>query len=78
MMLPFYLAAPEVENDRCSLNAFHGTRRAKKDGCWVATAPVSYPNKAYEDGKIHCTKEPYATIMKEKLTNLFSGRYNVS
>lgn len=30
MMLAFYLAATEVENDRRSLNIFHGTRRAKK------------------------------------------------
>lgn len=30
MMLAFYLAAPEVENDRRALNTFHGMRRAKK------------------------------------------------
>jgi hypothetical protein len=28
MMLAFYLAAPEVENDRRSLNVIHGMRRA--------------------------------------------------
>jgi len=32
MMLAFYLAAPEVENDRRALNVFHGMRRAKKKG----------------------------------------------
>ncbi|MGO4773556.1 hypothetical protein ACEN2I_18010 [Flavobacterium sp. W22_SRS_FK3] len=31
MMLAFYLAAPEVENDRRALNTFHGMRRAKKE-----------------------------------------------
>ncbi|ULT38442.1 hypothetical protein KRR40_25355 [Niabella defluvii] len=30
MMLAFYLAAPEVENDRRALNVFNGMRRAKK------------------------------------------------
>lgn len=32
MMLAFYLAAPEVENDRRELNTFFGMRRAKKEG----------------------------------------------
>ena len=32
MMLAFYLAAPEVENDRRALNTFHGMRRARKEG----------------------------------------------
>lgn len=32
MMLAFYLAAPEVENDRRALNVFYGMRRAKKKG----------------------------------------------
>ncbi|HYD90614.1 MAG TPA: recombinase family protein, partial [Flavobacterium sp.] len=30
MMLAFYLAAPEVENDRRALNVIYGMRRAKK------------------------------------------------
>lgn len=32
MMLAFYLAAPELENDRRALNTFHGMRRARKEG----------------------------------------------
>ncbi|WP_057938866.1 recombinase family protein [Algoriphagus resistens] len=36
MMLAFYLAAPEVENDRRALNTLQGMRREKKkDGTWV-------------------------------------------
>ncbi|WP_238381681.1 recombinase family protein [Mucilaginibacter pedocola] len=35
MMLAFYLAAPEVENDRRALNTFYGMRRAKKEGRWM-------------------------------------------
>ncbi|WP_313511899.1 recombinase family protein [Sphingobacterium sp.] len=35
IMLAFYLASPEVENDRRALNVFHGMRRAKKrDVIW--------------------------------------------
>jgi site-specific DNA recombinase len=32
MMLAFYLAAPEVENNRRALNVLHGMRRARKVG----------------------------------------------
>ena len=51
MMLAFYLAAPEVENDRRALNTFFGMRRAKKEGRWMATAPIGYINKVREDGR---------------------------
>ncbi len=44
IMLAFYLAAPEVENDRRALNVLVGMRRAKKEGRWVATAPKGYKN----------------------------------
>jgi DNA invertase Pin-like site-specific DNA recombinase len=42
IMLAFYLAAPEVENDRRSLNTIAGMRRAKKEGRWIAKAPIGY------------------------------------
>ena len=51
MMLAFYLAAPEVENDRRALNVFNGMRRAKKEGRWMGTAPIGYINKISEAGK---------------------------
>ncbi|WP_244940519.1 recombinase family protein [Echinicola rosea] len=44
MMLAFYLAAPEVENDRGSLNIFHGMRRGLKEGRWLWMAPYGYGN----------------------------------
>ena len=49
IMLAFYLSAPEVENDRRSLNTIAGMRRAKKEGRWVSTAPRGYENK-YDAG----------------------------
>jgi site-specific DNA recombinase len=51
MMLAFYLAAPEVENDRRALNTLHGMRRARKEGRWMGPAPYGYANKVTEDGK---------------------------
>jgi len=44
IMLAFYLAAPEVENDRRALNVLVGMRRAKKEGRWVTSAPKGYKN----------------------------------
>lgn len=42
MMLAFYLAAPEVENDRRALNVIHGMRRARKEGRYMGLAPIGY------------------------------------
>ena len=51
IMLAFYLAAPEVENDRRALNVIHGMRRARKEERYMATAPLGYVNKMSEDKK---------------------------
>jgi site-specific DNA recombinase len=40
LMLAFYLAAPEVENDRRALNVTFGMRKAKREGRWMCFAPV--------------------------------------
>ena len=65
MMLAFYLAAPEVENDRRALNVFHGMRRARKEGRYMGVAPVGYANRIYENGvKYIAPKEPEAEIMR--------------
>ena len=50
IMLAFYLAAPEVENHRRSLNVFVGMRRAKKEGRWMGTAPKGYNNITTAEG----------------------------
>ncbi len=69
-MLAFYLAAPEVENDRRALNVFHGMRRAKKEGRWMGTAPVGYANKTGKDGrKFIAPKEPEASLLKWAFMN---------
>lgn len=76
MMLAFYLAAPEVENDRRALNVFYGMRRAKKEGRWMATAPVGYINKITESGRKYIApKEPEASVMKWVFQELSKGIY---
>jgi DNA invertase Pin-like site-specific DNA recombinase len=78
MMLAFYLAVPEVENDRRALNVFHGMRRAKKEGRWIATAPTGYINRSTEDGrKFIRPAEPQAGIMKRAFAEIGTGRLSV-
>jgi len=76
MMLAFYLAAPEVENDRRALNTFYGMRRAKKEGRWMSTAPRGYKNMVTENGKKYIApKEPQAGIMKWVFEEIAKGNY---
>lgn len=77
MMLAFYLAAPEVENDRRALNVFNGMRRAKKEGRWVSTAPIGYINRTTQDGKKYIApKEKEAKIMKWAFEEIFRNKLN--
>lgn len=79
MMLAFYLAVPEVENDRRSLNVFYGMRRAKKEGRWVASAPVGYVNKTSESGVKYIAPHPqFGSIMKEAFEELAKGNLAIN
>jgi site-specific DNA recombinase len=77
MMLAFYLAAPEVENDRRALNVIYGMRRARKEGRYMGLAPVGYKNKTDELGR-KCIepKEPQAGILKWAFSEIAKGIYN--
>jgi site-specific DNA recombinase len=78
MMLAFYLAVPEVENDRRALNVFHGMRRARKEGRWTAAAPIGYVNKTTEDGRKYIRPDgPFAAIMKSVFADVAAGKYAV-
>jgi hypothetical protein len=78
MMLAFYLAAPEVENDRRALNIFHGMRRARKEGRWISSAPAGYSNKSFEDGRKYIAiNEPQAAIMRWAFNEIATGKYTV-
>lgn len=77
MMLAFYLAAPEVENDRRALNVFYGMRRAKKEGRYMGLAPVAYTNKTEENGKKYIApKEPDASILRWAFEEIAKGTFN--
>ncbi len=77
IMLAFYLAAPEVENDRRGLNTKVGMRQAKKEGRWMGKAPIGYINRVRDDGKRYIAlKEPEASIMKWVFDQLAEGIYS--
>ncbi len=77
MMLAFYLAAPEVENDRRALNVIHGMRRARKEGRYMGLAPIGYVNKTDESGRKYIApKEPQATILRWSFEQLADGVFN--
>lgn len=79
MMLAFYLAAPEVENDRRSLNTFFGMRRAKKEGRCMGIAPIGYKNKITENGiKYIAFKEPEASLVKWIFEEVSKGIFNTT
>ncbi|WP_394767130.1 recombinase family protein [Ferruginibacter sp.] len=76
MMLAIYLAAPEVENDRRALNVFYGMRRAKKEGRWMATAPIGYVNRTDEFGRKYISpKENDCAILKWAFQQIANGIY---
>jgi site-specific DNA recombinase len=76
MMLAIYLAQPEVENDRRSLNVFGGMRKAKKEGRWMGTAPIGYKNRSTEGGKKYIAPDPAAAaIMQWVFLELSTGKF---
>jgi site-specific DNA recombinase len=62
MMLAFYLAAPEVENDRRAMNVSNGMLRARKEGRYMGKAPIGYSNVIIGDRKAIAPSDKAAMI----------------
>jgi site-specific DNA recombinase len=78
MMLAFYLAAPEVENDRRALNTFSGMRRAMKEGRYLATAPFGYVNRTLDNGrKVIAPVEGNAELVKMAFEEVAKGTHHI-
>ena len=74
LMLAFYLAAPEVENDRRALNTFLGMRRAKKEGRYMGKAPIGYTNEITDDRRKYiCLNKNDAPIIKWAFHQIANG-----
>jgi site-specific DNA recombinase len=77
MMLAFYLAAPEVENDRRALNVIHGMRRARKEGRYMGKSPYGYINKSDEMGRKYIAiNEPQAKVLRWAFEEIAKGVFN--
>ena len=79
IMLAFYLAAPEVDNDRRSLNIFNGIRRGKKEGRWIGTCLKGYRNARDEKNKPIVVPEggKQEELIKLAFKEFSSGLYNI-
>ena len=76
MMLAVYLTAPEIENDRRSLNVKHGMRQARKEGRFMGIAPPGYSNKIRDNGdKYVAIDETQAKHVKWAFETLAEGVY---
>lgn len=79
MMFAFYLAIPEVENDRRSLNTKTGMQRAKQRGKWLGKVPIGYRNHHLPDGsRLIMPKEPEAGIIQHAFYRLANLRCNIT
>jgi site-specific DNA recombinase len=77
MMLAFYLASPEVENDRRSINVRSGIYRAKKEGRWTTLAPTGYRNIRTEDGRAMIVPSKDADLVREAFKEFASGAFGM-
>ena len=78
-MLAIYLSTPEVENDRRALNVINGMRKAKKEGSWMASAPIGYRYITSEDGKkMIVPKEPQAKLIKYAFEKLLLACFRLN
>lgn len=77
MMLAFYLAAPEVENDRRSINTAMGMHKAKKEGRFMSVAPYGYKNIRQEDGRGKIVPHPIeAPLVKQLFDEFSTGKFD--
>ena len=79
IMLAIYLAAPEVDNDRRSLNVFHGMRRGKIEGRWLGSCPKGYINTRDENNKPIILPEggKKEELVKRAFAEYATGLYNI-
>jgi DNA invertase Pin-like site-specific DNA recombinase len=76
LMKAIYLATPQVENARRSLNTKNGMRKALKEGRWMATAPFGYKNSRDNNNKpVINIKEEKAALVREAFELYATGVY---
>lgn len=76
ILLAFYLAYPEIENDRRALNTRQGMIKAMKEGRWVSNAPLGYQNGRDIENKPILIPNEKAVLINEMFEKLAGGCYN--
>lgn len=77
LMKAFYLAAPQVENARRSLNTTNGMRKALKEGRYVSTAPYGFKNTRDEHNRPIITHSSMAAIIKKAFEEIAIGNFPI-
>ena len=77
MMLSIYLTAPEIENDRRSMNTLQGMRRAMSEGRWVSGAPIGYRNTRDDRNKPIIVPSNVAHLVQESFELYATGRFHI-
>ncbi len=72
MMLAFYLAMPEVDNDRRSLVVTAGMKSKLNQGIWIFPFPIGYL-KDKNTGKVSITPEGYHIERAFKMASMRNG-----
>ncbi len=76
--LSFYLATPEIENDRRSMNTREGMRKAMRAGRWVGRTPNGYKMGRDEQNKPLMCPTSDAPFIKEGFELYSTGLYSIS
>ncbi|MBO9562966.1 MAG: recombinase family protein [Niastella sp.] len=79
MMMAFYLAVPEVENERRGINIRQGLYRGSREGRYMGKPPIGYKSKVNAAGiKTIEPVQPYAHLIKIAFEELAEGVHNTS
>jgi site-specific DNA recombinase len=76
-LLAFYLALPEIENDRRSIKITGGIRGAWKAGRWTHKAPVGYKNSRDEENKPLLRPSQFSSIVSEIFEEVAGGKPHI-
>lgn len=76
ILLAFYLAYPEIENDRRALNTRQGMIKAMKEGRWVSNAPLGYQNGRDIENKPILVPNEKSALINEMFEKLAAGGYS--
>jgi DNA invertase Pin-like site-specific DNA recombinase len=77
IMEAIYLAAPQVENARRSLNTTNGMRRAQKEGRYVSTAPYGFKNSRDQLNRPIIIHSEMAPVIKKAFTEIATGNFQI-